>query len=376
MGIGIDGRLWGQTGVGRYIRNLVINLQKIDSKNAYIVFVRKEDIQDVKSQIVNPKWKIIEANIKWHSLKEQYEFPKILNKEKLDLVHFPYFSVPILYNKPFVLTIHDLIIHHFPTGKASTLFPLLYYLKFYSYKYIIYNAARKAKKIITPSISTKEEVMDHLGISENKIVVTYEAVDEKISISKSQNTKHNIPDRKYFLYVGNAYPHKNLDNLIEVFADLKKDFSDLKLVLVGSNDYFYLRLKKKIQKLGLEDNIILKNNISDTELSFLYNEAVGLVMPTLMEGFGLPVLEALSNKCLVICSDIPSFREVARECAIYFNPNDKEDIKNKLRYVYEKRGSAEFKKIIEEGFKLSNKFSWEKMATETLKIYESSLSLR
>jgi glycosyltransferase involved in cell wall biosynthesis len=372
MKIGIDVRLWEQTGVGRYIRNLVINLQKIDSKNIYVVFARSEDLGSVKKLIVNKNWEIKIADIKWHSLQEQLRLARILNRENLDLIHFPYFSVPIFYNKPFVLTIHDLIIHHYPTGKASTLFPLFYYLKLYSYKYVIYSAAKRARKIITPSISTKEEVMDHLGISENKIVVTYEAVDKRISRYKKIS---GLPE-EYFLYVGNAYPHKNLDKLIEVFEEMQKEFSDLKLVLVGSNDYFYLRLKKKIQNLGLENKVIIKTNISDAELSYLYKEALALVIPTFMEGFGLPVLEALANKCLVVCSDIPSFKEIARDCAIYFNPGEKQDIKSKLKYVYEKRKSQEFNKIIEEGFELSNKFSWEKMAIETLKVYESSISIR
>ena len=374
MKIGIDVRLWEQTGVGRYIRNLVVNLQRIDSKNDYVLFARSTDIQDIKSQISNPKWEIVNANIKWHSIEEQYKFSKIINKQKLDLVHFPYFSVPILYTKPFVLTIHDLIIHHFPTGKASTLFPLLYYLKFHAYKFIIYNAARRAQKIITPSISTKEEVMDHLGIDEKKIVVTYEAVDDKISNHKSQITNHNLG--KYFLYVGNAYPHKNLEKLIEAFADLQKEIKDTSLVLVGSNDYFYSRLKEKIKNLKIEDKVIVKTNISDAELSNLYKEAVALVMPALMEGFGLPVLEAMSQKCLVICSDISAFREVARDFAIYFDPDIKEDIKEKLKYAFENQESGEIKKMIEDGFLLANKFSWEKMAIETLKVYESSLSLR
>ena len=129
MKIGIDIRLWNQTGVGRYIRNLVLNLAEIDKKNGYVLFARSEDFQSIKSEIKNPNWKLVKADIKWHSISEQINFPSILNKENLDLVHFPYFSVPIFYNKPYVLTIHDLIIDHFPTGKASTLFLPFYYFK-------------------------------------------------------------------------------------------------------------------------------------------------------------------------------------------------------------------------------------------------------
>src|ERR1035437_5626990 len=112
MRIGIDARLWEQTGVGRYIRNIIANLQKIDKKNHYVLFIRSQDLESVSAQVKNKNWEIVETNIKWHSLSEQVQFPLVLNKAKLDLVHFPYFSVPILYKKPYVVTIHDLIIDH------------------------------------------------------------------------------------------------------------------------------------------------------------------------------------------------------------------------------------------------------------------------
>ena len=350
----------------------MVNLAEIDRTNEYVLFVRKEDLERVKLCVSNSNWKIVIANIRWHSIKEQIKFSGILDKEKLDLVHFPYFSIPLFYNKPYVLTIHDLIIHHFSTGKASTLFPLFYYLKFYSYKFLMYSAAKKAKKIIAPSISTKEEIIDHLDISSEKVIVTYEAVDEKISGAKKIE---DLP-KEYFLYVGNAYPHKNLDRLLEAFSQFSKENVNVKLVLVGTNDFFYIRLRENINKLQLENKIIVKSGVSDAELSYLYKNALGLVTPALMEGFGLPVLEALKSKCLVICSDIPAFKELSRGNALYFNPYEASSIKDKLKYAYENHGKEEIKGIIKKGYDLSEKFSWKKMASETLKVYESSIGLR
>src|ERR1035437_5479404 len=229
MKIGIDARLWNQTGVGRYIRNLVLNLQKIDFKNNYVLFVKSADFENVKSQITNPKWKIVRTDIKWHTASEQIKFASILNKQKLDLVHFPYFSVPVFYNRPFVVTIHDLIINHFPTGKASTLpFPI-YKIKLFAYKIIIKKAAQKAKKIITVSNATKEEIVDHLKIKENKVEVIYNGVDKSLfDVSKTERTLKN----PYFLYVGNAYPHKNLERLLLAFSEFSKQNRNVKLVLV------------------------------------------------------------------------------------------------------------------------------------------------
>jgi len=124
MRIGIDARLWNESGVGRYIRNLVKQLQILDKTNSYVLFVRSEDADRIKNHELKTKddnWKFVITDIQWHTIEEQLLFPKILNKENLDLVHFPYFSVPIFYNKPYIVTIHDLILHNFPTGKASTM---------------------------------------------------------------------------------------------------------------------------------------------------------------------------------------------------------------------------------------------------------------
>src|SRR5687768_2081128 len=119
MKIGIDARLWNETGVGRYIRNLVWQLGKIDKENEYVLFVNS-GARVQGQEFSHERFKIVETNIRWHTVSEQMQFPRLLENENLDLVHFPYFSVPIYYKGPFVITIHDLIINHFPTGKAST----------------------------------------------------------------------------------------------------------------------------------------------------------------------------------------------------------------------------------------------------------------
>ena len=146
MRIGIDARFWNESGVGRYVRNLINNLSEIDLVNEYVLFVSpKFDNKIIKTK---KNWKIITTNIRWHSLNEQLKFPNLLNKENLDLMHFPYFSVPIFYNRPFIVTIHDLILHHFATGEATTRSQLLYFLKLQAYKFVIKASSQKAKKII------------------------------------------------------------------------------------------------------------------------------------------------------------------------------------------------------------------------------------
>jgi glycosyltransferase involved in cell wall biosynthesis len=370
MRIGIDARLWNETGVGRYIRNLVWELQVLDKKNDYTLFVSKE-LRSEDLRLKNEKWKIVETDIRWHTLKEQLQFPKILEKENLDLVHFPYFSVPIYYNKPFVITIHDLIINHYPTGKASTLPSPIYYLKLMGYKFIIKQAAQKAQEIITVSQSTKNEIVKHLQVSDEKIIVTYEGVENREKGKKSKDKKFNYP---FFLYVGNAYPHKNIERLIDVFVLVIKDYPDVKLVLVGNKNYFYERLEQRVKGMYMDKHILFTGNITEEELISLYHQANALILPSLMEGFGLPGLEAMQSGCLVLASDIPVFKEIYQDAAIYFNPLEIESLSATIREVLQDK--KKFQPFIEKGKKRLGDFSWRKMAENTLKIYESSTRVR
>ncbi len=370
MKIGIDCRFWFQTGVGRYVRNLVINLGKLDKKNQYVLFASGQDYENIKFQISNLKYKnfeIVKVNIKWHSLAEQIMFPRILNKQNLDLVHFPYFSHPIFYNKPFVVTIHDLIINHFPTGKASTLPASVYVLKWLGYRKVLSHAVKKSKKIIVPLEFVKNDLSRTLNVPKDKIVVTPEGFDPEIKDSKLSANPYSLPP-KYFLYVGNAYPHKNLEKLIEGFYKAKLD--DMNLVFVGKDDFFYKRLEKEKFR-----NLIFLHDVSDIELYHLYSNSIAAVSATLMEGFGLLPLEAFGAGTIPVISKIPAFSEVCGESAIYFNPQDPDDIAAKLVEA-SNLSKEQRRRLIEKGKKLLSKFSWEKMAAQTLKVYESSLSLR
>lgn len=367
MKIGIDARLWEQTGVGRYIRNLVLNISVLDKKNDYVIFIQKTDLARIEKEleINSSRFKFVAVDAPWHSITEQIKFLKVLNKEKLDLMHFTYFSLPIFYTGPFILTIHDLIIHHYSTGKASTkVFPV-YYAKRFFYKRVIETAAKKAVKIIAVSNATKDEIVDHLGVPSSKIDVIYESADKFISKAP---LNLNFP---YILYVGNLYPHKNVEKALKAFKLAKKP-KNTKFVVVGKEDFFRKRTEALVESLNLQDDVVFTGKITDEELGSYYAEANATIIPSLMEGFGLPALEAMRNGCLVACSDIPSLKEICRECAIYFNPNEIEDIKRTIEKLF----TIKAKSIIEKAEKKAEYFSWSKMASETLKVYESSVSLR
>ena len=361
MKIGIDCRLWYETGVGRYIRNLVDELSMIDTKNDYILFFRKDEFETVPLPGKNFQKRL--ADVRWHTLKEQTAFKKILNEEMLDLVHFPYFSYPVGYKGKFVITIHDLIIDHFATGKASTLPSLLYFFKQIGYKFVLRSAIKNAQKVIAVSGATKQEIIDHYHPIPEKVVITLEGIDRKFDKEEKVDTP-----KKYFLYVGNVYPHKNVSRLIDAFAVTQKEFPDAHLILVGKEDYFLQELEKEVIKKQAE-GILFYKNISDSQLSYLYTHAIALVAPSLMEGFGLPALEALSHKCLVLCSEIPAFLEVCGDAAVYFDPYNVDNIAKTLSkaYKHEITQSSTKKEI---GLQRIREFSWKKMARQTLDVYE------
>lgn len=369
MRIGIDARLWDQSGVGRYIRNLIEQLCILDQTNTYVLFFRRETFDHVTFPAGNVEKKL--ADIPWHSITEQIYLPKALYKAQLDLVHFPYFSVPIFYHKPYVVTIHDLIIDHFPTGKASTLPAPLYHAKRLGYQWIMQTSARHAAHIITVSQATKAEVIDHLHVDPKKITVTYEGVDSAI-VGKKTELPDRLHDTQFFLYVGNAYPHKNLDRLIASFHVMQKKHGKAKLVLVGKQDYFYQKMYEKVTNSPQKESILFLGQVSDEQLAVLYHHAIALVLPSLMEGFGLPVLEAMQNGCLVVASDIAAHREIADHIAIFADPQHVLTIASALSDAIE-MSSAERKERIAKGIKRAEQFSWKTLAKETHTVYMNAV---
>jgi len=382
--IGIDARMYGPIGkgLGRYIQEVVDNVLKIDRKNEYVIFLSKDNFDEFDFD--SKRVKKVLADVRWYSLKEQIIMPYLIWKNKLDLMHFPHFNVPLFPSGRFVVTIHDLILTKFPTTRASTLGPLFYKIKNLFYKIVIYSAVKRAKKVIAVSNFTKNDIVEKFKIKEEKIVVTYEGVSnlakgrDSLFVSKLDDREtllgYNI-NKKFLLYVGNAYLHKNLDFLIDVFRDAHKKYPEIDLVLVGKEDYFYKRLKDKVgnDKLGknngLDKSVIFPGYVPDEKLEIMYQKALVYIFPSLYEGFGLPSLEAMAKGCPVLSSDQSSMPEILGDAAIYFNPYRKEDLLEKLDQVIgNKKIRGELK---EKGEKLVKKYSWWECARETLEIYQN-----
>ncbi len=369
MRIGIDARFYGSLGkgLGRYTQKLIENLEKIDTENRYFVFLRKENFDEYVPK--NKNFQKVLADCQWYTLSEQLDMPKILNKYDLDLVHFPHFNVPIFYRKKFIITIHDLILLHFPTTKATTLNFIFYWIKFLAYKIVIRNAILKSKKIISVSNFTKNDILKHYNVPPEKISITYEAADdiEKNSALSEDEIlgKYGII-KPYVMYVGNAYPHKNLEALVLAYREIKN--KNLQLVLIGKEDYFYQSLKSLVKKEEI-NNIIFAGFVPDEELDAIYKNALFYIFPSLYEGFGLPPLEAMMREIPVASSDISCMKEILGENVFYFNANKKENIFKAINYFSENKELRT--ELAKRGLQWTRKYSWKEMAEKTLAEYKS-----
>jgi glycosyltransferase involved in cell wall biosynthesis len=369
--IGIDARFYGPVGkgLGRYTKEIVDNILKLDQENEYVIFLGKDNFNEFK--VENPRVKKVLADVRWYTLVEQIFMPYYIWREHLDLIHFPHFNVPIFCPVKFIVTIHDLILTKFPTQRASTLSPILYKIKNYAYRFVIQNAVSRSSRIIAVSDFTRNDIMNNFKINSDKIVVTYEGVatDIKAGGQLSDNIleKYKIA-KPYLLYVGNAYPHKNLEWLIKTFSilDLKIDLS---LVLVGKDDYFYHRVKNYAENFKTK-KIIFPGFVPDDELSVLYKEAIVYVFPSLYEGFGLPPLEAMSQGCPVLSSNKTSMPEILGEAALYFNPEDENDFREKVLKIVEDKNLRS--NLINRGYEQIKKYSWRDCTEKTLEIYKKN----
>ncbi|MDD5164367.1 MAG: glycosyltransferase family 1 protein, partial [Patescibacteria group bacterium] len=315
----------------------------------------------------NPHFHKVLADYPWYSWQEQILFPRQLASQRLDLVHFLHFNVPLFYLGRFVVTIHDLT-HNQTTPKASTHWKSIFYFKKIIYYLIIKNAMQRAEKIITVSNFIKDSIVKQYKINPKKISVTYEATDMAPKISDFEPVSEQIPDN-YLLYIGNAYPHKNLERLIKAFKIVLSKHPGIRLILVGKMDYFYHNLQKLTQELGLEEKVIFSGQASDEKLAWLYKNGLAYVFPSLSEGFGLPGLEAMKFGLPVIASKHQPLPEIYGSAALYFNPKNIEEMAATINQAIENKNLRE--ELIQKGFEQIKKYSWEKCAQETEEIYKN-----
>lgn len=371
MKIGIDARFYGSLGkgLGRYTSELIKQLERIDTENEYVIFLRRDNWEQYEPQ--NRNFRKVLAEYKWYGWREQFLYPFFLFRYGLDLMHFPHFNVPLLYRKPFVVTVHDLILLQFPTVRATTLSPLLYKLKFAAYRHVIGSALKRARGILTVSKTTRKEIIKHFpGTKRKQIVVTYNACAPQFQTRETGKSEGASSCEPFILYVGNAYPHKNLEHLVNAFQKFRlHGHEEWKLILVGSRDYFYGRLQKETLESDRAENVIFYGHASDEQLSLLYRTAKFYAFPSLCEGFGVPPLEAMCNGLPVASSKASCMPEILKDAAVYFDATDIDDTANALSRLADDKSLRD--ELTKRGHELADEYDWETTAIKTLNLYRS-----
>ncbi len=373
MNIGIDARgLWEKkSGIGIYIEQVIKELNEKDQENKYILYSTKDIVLDYK---LNENFEV-KKNIKGiGSLWFYFKLPKILKEDNIDVYWGTQHLLPkrnkYTKNIKFVLTIHDLAIKKLKiVGSLKNTIVQKIFLK---------KSLRNADKIIAISKATKKDIAELYKIDDNKVKVIYNGTnlnDEKLDISNDKKQeiaeKFGIKDTPYLFFLSTIEPRKNIETLILAFNYIKRrENTKLKLIIAGGFGWKYQSVLELIQKSDYKEDIFMPGYITKEEKKYLYENTICFVYPSLYEGFGLPVLEAMANKALVITSDVSSLPEVGGSIAYYYESVlNYGNLGNKILEVMH-LGEEDKQARINQGLEQVKKFTWEKCAKETLDIFK------
>ncbi len=359
----IDARLWGiaHTGIGRYVKNLISHLPD-DRSVRLVLIVSPENFHHPDLRRYS---KVIARFHPW-SLWSQLEMFILWFKIHPDVLHVPHFSIPVFWPGKIVITIHDLI-KHYSRGKNTTTRNIaLYWFKYIGYLLIVRIAIARASFIIVPAQYWKDELIRIYRLQPQKITVTYEGVDSGLKI-KSESKRFRIPE-PFVVYTGNVYPHKNIPVLISAVKMLS---GQVNLAIVCARSVFTTRIEKMISESGTNHLITFLGRLTDTQLAGLYSRASAFVFPSLIEGFGLPGLEAMALGLPVIAARASCLPEIYQDAVLYFNPSEPADLANKISMII--RHKALHKSLVTRGLAQSKKYSWAKMSQQTWEIYQKML---
>lgn len=375
IGLDVDSLTIKSGGIGRYAVNLINHVAKIllnEGQNEIFIFFHHSFDRDLIHKHSHLKFIDKYTNIKSNVLRKGIFLPFSIKRLNIDLFHgLDHIGIPFLYkNKTckYAVTIHDLI-------------PRIYPSKFTIKHRLVQNTLlphilRKADKIIVDSNSTKNDIIKFYPRYEDKIKVIYLGVESHFFPRSSQEiekvlNKYNF-NFKYFLFLGTVEPRKNIVRVVDAFIRLKQEENiEHKLVIIGRKGWLYKKILEKISKTPFSHDIVFSDFMSDDDLPFLYSGAEIFLYPSLYEGFGLPVLEAMSCGSPVITSNLSSLPEVAGDAAILVDPMNVEEIvqaMEKLLRDRELRNELKRKSLERAKF-----FSWEMAAKETLHLYEDIL---
>lgn len=356
----IDARIISST-TGRYVERLLTYLQDIDTTNKYTVLVPSKDLQYWKPK--NKNFTVVVADFAAYSFAEQFGFKSFLDNLNADLVHFCMPQQPVLYTGNHVTTVHDLtLLQTYNSDKNWFVF----HAKQFVGKFVFKRIAQTSSHIITPTNYVKNEYAEFASIPKDKITVTHEATEPPLQ----NELPVDVPFKKFILYVGQQSDYKNIKRLGDAHQQLLEGHPDLGLVLVGKKSPAHIRNETYFEKNDYK-NIHFTGFVTDEQLTWLYHHCEAYVFPSLMEGFGLPGLEAMANGAPVVSSDRTSLPEVYEKAAWYFDPEDTQDMVERIGQVLDDKALR--KELIRNGTNQVKWYSWRKMAEQTHEVYMKAL---
>jgi alpha-1,3-rhamnosyl/mannosyltransferase len=367
MKIAFDLRRIGNPGIGRYMKCLAESIIARAPEHEYLLLLPPRSEHMVHA----PGAQKFCTDLKYYSFHEQFELPRILSRHKVDLLHSPHFLLPLVRPCPSVATIHDVIYLACPEDLPSFTGRLYY-------RTMMNASSRMATRIITDSEHSKNEIIRSLHANPEKIEVVYPAVDpffhaasDPAEVASARST-FGI-DGDYILCVGIYKPRKNHTGLLKAFQLLLKGGIQSQLVVAGPMAEGEPILRALARELGIAQHVTFTGFLSDADLRALYSGARVCVCPSLYEGFGFTVLEAMACGTPVVCSFATSLPEVAGNAALYFDPHKPEEMASQLSRVF--MVDAVRTSLILQGRTNLLRFNWEETARQTLEVYHQALQL-
>jgi glycosyltransferase involved in cell wall biosynthesis len=384
MHIGINAQLlsfsqnYRNGGVSRYIRYLLKELARQPGNHEYTVFVNGEEVierlaaQHSQITYVAAPWPESQpvARVVW----EQFTLPSLIRQKHIDVLHSPVNVLPerVPHNCATVVTLHDLAFLRFP--EVLTRAKRLYHRTF------TLRSLQRASMIITVSNSTKQDAHELIGIPTERMRTVYTCIDERFSNVLEKEKVQAFRQQKgldddFLLYLGTLEPRKNLTTLIEAYARLRQAYAVReKLVLAGSKGWLYDAIFEKVRQHSLESEVVFPGYVLDDEQALWYCAASTFVYPSLYEGFGMPVVEALACGIPVVTSTVSSLPEAGATLALTVHPDDSDALAEAL---YQSLTDCAYRERCRASVPLvKQQFSAQRMAEQTIAVYEQAAALQ
>ncbi len=366
--IGIDARKIRDFGIGTYVRNLVRGLAQLDQENRYLLLVGPNGPEVLGGLPDN--FQLVPEGARVYSIRELFALSWRLWRLKLDLYHATHYVLPLVVPCKSVVTIHDIIHLLYPEFLPSR-------LAFFYAQRMIRRTLARSDRVIAVSQNTRSDLLRFLDADGRNIEVVYNGVDavfhQRLPAAELERWQRQLGIAPpYLLFVGNPKPHKNLDNVIQAFAKaLSIHPFEGDLVCVGGGPEADLRTRQRAEAAGVSHRIRLLGQVADEALPAIYQGATLFLYPTLYEGFGLPVVEAMASGVPVITSNTSALREIGEGFAHLVNPLDVEAL---ARAIAHSMAAPEQRATLAElGRRRAREFSWERTAKRTMAVYKSVL---